>query len=176
MDKVNEILMKKGEDVTIAKKELSILNNQITATEEKFLSNRNISEETFNKKIVELRSRKAFLEKEIKAKTATTQSYMGKITVMLPKLLNLRQAFEEMKQDKKKLFIKAIFGDTLRYTNETYRTAFINPIFSDKELVLKEKGLLLRDSPVKKMSENPLRAPERNAIEPFEELYCVFTG
>ncbi len=178
-DKIADMLRTQGDDVTLLKAELSILKRQILSTEEKYLSNRNISEDSFNKKIIELRSRESFLEKDIKLKAATGKAYMDNLAILLPKLMNLREAYHKMDLQKKKQFIKTIFGDNLRYSDKSYRTAFINPFFSHNALKMKEKGLLIKDSPVLKLSGTPPCAPERNTVEsflPLEELYALFAG
>ncbi len=160
--KIAAYLQDKGNEITAFKKELSTLKRTIETTEERYLSNQNINPETFNKKILELKTRKIFLENEIKLKSNSNNDYIQQMQFILLKFLNLRNAYNAMDATKKRLFIKTIFGNNLRYTNETYRTTFLHPFFCNNELIVKEKGLLIKDSPVVNLVQNSISAPERS--------------
>ncbi len=56
--------------------------------------------------------------------------------------------------------IRAVFKDNLCYGGGIFRTPYTDPTFKDKILILKKKGLLVREQSFKISEDNPLCTPE----------------
>lgn len=171
---IGSMMQQRGEDISQVNKDLAALKKKISETEEKYLSNSQISPESFNKIIGELKAKKIELEKRQKTLSATSFNYMGQLNSILPKLKNLKDAFEQMNLDLKQQFVKAIFGKNLQYGDKTYRTDFIHPFFKDNALKLNEKGLLKIQQPIIKIGEHSTSIPSQTPIELIEEILLLF--
>ena len=62
---------------------------------------------------------------------------------------------------RKKTFIEIGFGRELLYDGSIYRTAYLNPIFEPKALILKRKSLLEYNKKTGSSLEYPLRGERR---------------
>jgi len=171
--KIGAMMQSRGEDLDKLKKEITAIKSKISATEEKYLSNPEINPDVFKKVITEFRQTEKDLKKRYALLTATSNDYMAQLEFMLPKLMNLSAAYDAMSLEKKQRFIKVIFGENLNWSQNSYRTPFVNPIFSYNELTLKEKGLLIIEKPVRKIGENSTSTPSGSIIEPLAELFYV---
>lgn len=64
----------------------------------------------------------------------------------------------------KQSFVRLVFDNQLRYENGAYRTTFLLPIFTNKALTLKEKGLLFFEQPFQNLGKIP--SVPRAGLEP----------
>lgn len=171
--KVNELLKNKGEDVAVVSKEITALKARIKSTEEKYLSNTEISAETFNEVMKKMKTEKSRLEITQRTISATNTSYMQQFEFMLPTFTNLLGAYNLLSVEGKQAFLKTIFGENLNYTIEGYRTDFINPIFHGNVLNIKQKKLLHIEQPVVKLGENSHSGADRTIIEHINKFYLI---
>lgn len=95
---------------------------------------------------------------------------------VLPLLTSIDRAFELFPLHQKHLFVRTIFENSLVYDGQLYRTAGINKVFIDKQLILKEKRLLIIDNNLPILEAFPLSTQNGSIIEPFYELYRVLVG
>lgn len=49
----------------------------------------------------------------------------------------------------KQVFWNTVFDSSLQYSKQGYRTPYILPVFQSKAMILKEKGLLTVEQPLK---------------------------
>ena len=52
------------------------------------------------------------------------------------------------------------FDRSLSYSDDSYRTPYLHPLFAHNELILKEKGLLKIEQPIRKIRRIPACAPD----------------
>jgi site-specific DNA recombinase len=171
--RVNELLKNKGDDILLITSEIKVLKTKIKATEEKYLSNQEISAATFNEFIQKLKTDKSRLEIKLRIITATNMAYMQQFEYMMPSFINILGAYNLLSVQGKQSFLKAIFGNNLNYTLEGYRTDFINPLFHTNLLIMKQKRLLEIEQPLIKISENSTSGADKTIIEHLHELYLI---
>lgn len=172
--KIGAMLQTRAEDMGAASKDLKDINRKIKATEEKYLSNADISPESYKKVIGNLKVEKSIIENKVRELSNTSKDYMAALELLLPKLSNLKHAYDDMSLDRKQEFLKLIFGENLEYTKQTYRTNFIHPFFEHNELTLKDKGLLIKEKPIRKIGTKVPSMTWQTSIELIEELAELF--
>lgn len=150
------MLQHRAEELGATERDLKAINAKIAKTEERYLSNQNISPETFQKVIGEMKVQKNEIEKRKLQLSATSADYMKVLESVLPKLADLSQAYNSMSLETKQRFLRVFFGDSLSYSNGSYRTAFIHPLIELKAAPLKENGLLIKEQPVVKLGKIPI--------------------
>ncbi len=140
-------LQNNGGDVATLKKELKAVQTRIDNAEEKYLLQPDITQNTYVRVTKDLKEKAIHLQREIVTMETDQQVYLDRLNTMLPKLSNLKAAFEELTTDRKKQFIQILFNGVLYYRNDAYRTPFPSELINDKILELKEKGLLFIEQP-----------------------------
>jgi site-specific DNA recombinase len=153
MKEVGSRIQDQGDVLDRLKKELSDHQRQIKATERRFLTMGNVSEDTYKEVMTEMRADEARLQREIASQGTSHGAYFDKLNRLLPMLCNLKEAFEKMTLEKQHQFINLGFDNSLSHDGESYRTLKLHPLLADKELELKENGLLVVEKPVKKLGE-----------------------
>lgn len=68
----------------------------------------------------------------------------------LPNLKNLLGIYEKGNIFQKHSIIRAVFKDSLAYSNGMFRTPYVNPAFEHNLLNINEKGLLIYEQASKK--------------------------
>jgi hypothetical protein len=74
---------------------------------------------------------------------------------LLPKLENLSETFFAFPLHQQQLFISTVYSRSLSWDGQKYKTDFLDPLFADKALILKEKGLLEIEQSLSKNEELP---------------------
>lgn len=171
---IGAMMQGRAEELGAAQSNLSSIKTKITATEERYLSNQDISPETFKKVIGELKVKKSEIEKNLTVLSATSNNYMKLLGYLLPKLADLKQAYELMDTPLKQRFLKVFFGENLKWGNGSYRTDYLHPFIATKAALLKDNGLLTKEQPVINLSQKARSTPIRNAIESFLEMADLF--
>lgn len=152
---IGERIQEQGDVLARLNKDLSDLQRQIKAAERRFLTMGNVSEETYNQVIGEMRADESRLYKELAAQGSSHQSYFDQLSDMLPALCNLKEGFEKLSIVKQHQFINLGFDNSLSHDGDIYRTRKLHPLLAGKELELKEKGLLILEKPVIELSKVP---------------------
>lgn len=148
----------RGQKLSKLQKDLKLIQGKITSAEEKFLLKPDISKKTYEKVMAELRLEESKLYKEIAEVNTNVEVYYQRLNELLPKIGDLKTAFNAMDLTKQQQFINVVFDNSLYYANESYRTPKLLELFSHKELELKEKGLLFVEQPSVNLGETPLRS------------------
>ncbi len=174
--KIAVMMQTRAEELGATEKDLKDINCKISDSEEKYLSNSDINPETFKRVITDLKYKKSILEKKLNELKVNNQHYMEQLEVLLPKLKNLKEAYEAMSLESKQRFVNVVFAESLSYSEKIYRTNFLHPFFEHNALVLNEKGLLKIQRPVVKMSQNSTCIQSQTPIELLEQLLKVFTA
>lgn len=156
--RVAEKLNERGNDLSHIQKALKTVQNKISSMEKKYLLQPDISRESYNEVMSQLRSEEVVLQRKLAEANTNIQVYFDRINDLLPKLSNLKKAFEEMSLVKQQQFIKVVFKDSLSYADGIFRTPYLLDLFEDKELILKEKGLLKKEKPIPILGETPVRS------------------
>lgn len=157
-------------EVKKLKSDLSKIERRIETVEQKFLLQPDISQQTYNTIISDLRAEQSRLQQ----KMAELQNYSGgQILNLLPVLSDVYSGYEALPLNYKHQFINTCFDRSLSFDSSTYRTRSLHSAFRSKALILKEKGLLIIEQPVIKMGETPSRSEIGTLIEtlsPFDDL------
>lgn len=61
---------------------------------------------------------------------------------LLPRLSSVSESFNRLDLSKQQVFINMVFEHSLSYAGDSFRTAYLMPLFRSKELILKELRLL----------------------------------
>lgn len=166
INKIKEILAtqlgkhinERGQKLSKLQKDLKLIQGRITSAEEKYLLKPDISQKTYENVMGELRLEEAKLQKEIAEVNTNVEVYYQRLNALLPKIGDLKTAFNAMDLTKQQQFINVVFDNSLYYANESYRTPKLLELFSHKELELKEKGLLLVEQSSINLGETPIRS------------------
>lgn len=164
-ESIDKAISNKGGDIMRAKLELQKTQTKIRSTQERFLLQPEISMEVYSKVITELKETESRLENTIAVVQKRSKEMYGLIEDFLPLLTNIDGMYSNMNLDEKQRFLKTVFSDILYYENGVYRTPYIFPIFADKLLVLKQKGLEVVNNPAFEMEVSTTCARYGNYIE-----------
>lgn len=162
--KLNEFVQGREQKVKDVKNQIRIVQKQIDTVEEKYLKKPDVSEQTFNRVISELRADKARLQKELAGLNTNQQAYWERLEDVMLRLTDLRETFDKLQLHKKHQFIKQVFDKGLGYWNNAYRTPELHPLFAHNELTLKKKGLLLIVPKIVEINKSSISAPPRTGI------------
>lgn len=175
-EKLGQHLSERGQNLSKYQKELKTVKNKIKSVEEKFLLQPDLSRETYNKVISELKASEAKIQRDIAESNTNIQVYYDRLNELLPKLSQLKKFFYELDLIKQQQFINLVFDNSLSYSDQTYRTPSLLELFSHKLLELNEKGLLKIEKPVKKLGETPIRTETGSYIEQLEKLVKILVA
>lgn len=153
--KIGAHLQGRGEEMARLEREIKAVDLQIKTTERKYLTRSNISEVTYNEVMAGFQGDRVRLQRELAEINTDQQAYWDRLADLLPRLCNLREAFDRMPIEKQHQFINMGFYNNLYYEGGSYRTQKLHPLLSGNELILKEKKLLVIEQPVIKLAENP---------------------
>lgn len=174
--KIGERINETGLDLSRIEKELKRVQGEITTTEKKYLKRPDISVESYNEVISELKAEEGKLQKKLAEANTNVQVYFDRLNEILPKLANLKIAFEEMDLTKQHQFLNLVFKKSLSFADGIFRTPFLLDLWEDKELILKEKGLLKVEQPIREISKNLIRSENGSWFELLTELADIFAA
>jgi site-specific DNA recombinase len=176
LESIEQKYANKGGAIMKAKLELQKAQQKINATQEKYLLQPDISPEVYAKVMTDLKVQETRWQEEIAKLNTNAQAYYKAIDDVLPKLNNVRESFLGWPLHQQQLFLNMVFRESLSYADGVYRTTFINPLFADKVLILKEKGLLVVEQSSLKTDVSPISAGNRTLIETLEKWAEVFAA
>ncbi len=152
----------RGGAIMRAKLELQKVEKKLEAIQTKYLmEHEHIDANVYAKVVSELNLKKGELQKKVHELTINVKVYYDAVNEVLPNLMNLRETFLGWPLHQQQLFITTVFRHPFRYVDGIYRTSYIDPLFADKALILKEKGLLIVEQSFSKSEKNSRSAPER---------------
>ena len=118
-----------------------------------------INKKSFDKVIASLKSQETELDTRLRELQMDQEGYWKKLNDLLPKLHDMRGAYEMLDLYRKQQFLNMVFDNALTHDGTTFRTPYLHPMFSHNVLMLKEKGLLVVEQPTSNSAENPARSP-----------------
>jgi site-specific DNA recombinase len=119
----------------------TILIGKKEKLEEKYLSSK-IDDNTFLHWNTKLSSEIEILTSQLRASQAKENDYWNAYFARFANLKNISDVFRSASLQSKQNFIERGFGKELTYNGEVFRTAYLNPLFISKAVLLKGKGLL----------------------------------
>lgn len=176
LGKLKNFLNGREERMNEIRKQLSMTEGKIRILEEKYLRTPDISEATYRRIMSEFKSDQSRFYKELAAANTNEQAYFDKLEAVLFRMTNIRAEFERMSTEKKHQFVNIVFNQHLSYEDGAYRTNKLHDLFFHNAVVLKEKGLLIINSPVRKMGEIPVGTPGGSPVELMEQLLAIFAA
>ncbi len=127
-----------------AKKEMEQCDKQLLSLEEKYLNDR-INQDTYNRWYSELTRKKTSLTAEIERMGQDKEEVYQLFKEELEKLTDMNYIYQGISLKDKHQFINQVFDSRLYYSEKSYRTPFLLPIFMHNALILKEKALCIID-------------------------------
>lgn len=170
---IDSRLNNKGGDLMRAKLNLEKVQDKIAATQERYLLQPDVDAKVYTKVITGLKADEARLQQQVTELNSSSGQWYSVLNELLPKLSNVKEIFETLPLLRKTAFIKAVFGNSLWYENEIFRTPYIHPLFAHKELELKEKGLLIIQQPSVFSGITPDRRENGSWFEHLTDLWRV---
>lgn len=180
--KIEDYLANRGDKMKQIKKQLDLVENRISAVEEKYLL-QPVSEASYKKVIGELRADQSRLYKELAGANTNQQAYWDKLGHFLLIVSDLRQSFASLPLEKKHQFVNWVFDSSLMYENDIYRTPYLPDVFQHNLQTLKEKGLLEIVAPIRNLGETPNRSGIGSPVEhqtdilsDLDRLFAIFAA
>lgn len=143
------------------------------ALEEKYISGK-LDDETFANWTMKLKVQLNEIDTEIKSININKDLYWSKFASQIENLKSIKSIFHQATTPQKSAFAQTGFGKTLQYDGNIYRTAFLNPIFQNKSLILRRKELLEVYKKTEIQTESPLWVPHAPLTEHFYALFDWF--
>lgn len=141
---------------------LKVVNEKIYKLEERLMNNE-IESSTYQTWFKKFKEEKAVLELALndknKPKIDTSDDIIERL---LPELSNICQIYEKGNIIQKHTLIRGVFKDNLLWGGTMFRTDFIDPVFYDNVLKVKEKGLLFYEQPFQFSNLNPVSTQRRS--------------
>lgn len=176
IESVESRFANKGGAIMKAKLEQQKVKQKINSTQEKYLLQPDINPEVYARVMADLMAQEQQWQTELAKLDTNMQAYYKAIDDVLPALKDVRATFLQWPLHQKQLFLKTLFRGNLSFEDGIYRTTYIDPLFADKVLILKEKGLLqIEQSPVKS-DRSPLGGVDRTLIETLFDWQEVFAA
>lgn len=166
-------LNSKGGDLMRAKLNLQKTRDKISVTQEKYLLQPDIDSKVYSKVTAGLKADEARLQQQITELNSTSGDYYSVLNSLLPKLASTAEVFDTLLLVRKTAFIQAVFGTSLWYEDGMFRTPWLHPLFADKQLELKEKGLLIIQQPTSFSGDTPGRRVNGSLFEHLTDLLRV---
>ncbi|WP_407522573.1 recombinase family protein [Lacibacter sp. MH-610] len=139
------------------KKDIALLNTRIAEVQKKYLTTEGVSVDVYKETMAEFNSRKSALEHELSSYQLSRSYYIEVVNDVFNSLTNLKQVFHQIPVERKHDFVNLIFGGFLYYSHNCFRTPYLSELIASKELILKEKGLLIVEQPfVRLESKSPM--------------------
>jgi site-specific DNA recombinase len=174
--RLQDYLNNRGTELKQLQKDLKAVQGRINNTEEKYLLQPDVSQAAYNKVMSMLRAEQSELNTKLAAFSTNDQAHWDRLQQFIPKLSSLRMAYEKMDLSKKHRLVNIVFNNSLSHDGETYRTQYIHELFAGKELILKEKRLLVKEQPVLPFGVTPVRSGDGNFLEQMQKLADVFAA
>lgn len=153
-EKIRLYLRDKDRNLVTAKAQLSNTMETIAYTQERYLTQPDISKDVYKKVMTTLKVQESNLQAKVAELSFSAQEIWDKHSFILSNIEDLQQTFNRFSIVHKQRFIRRVFDNSLSYADGSYRTPFINNLFSHNLVSLNEKGLLLIEQPIRKIGES----------------------
>lgn len=146
---------------------------RISSVEEKYIDG-TLDPETYAKWKRHYHAERARLGDQLLAMREPIEQVWQRYQDHLDKLASLTWAFHQLDVIHKQQFIRVVFNNSLMYYAGIYLTPYMLDIYQNKAVILKEKGLLIYQQPLKK-SPNLDDVPHPGAqLNPIHHLITIF--
>lgn len=170
---IGDRLRKQAGEVDRVEKELKQLRRAIVSTERRYLTSSNISQETFEQIMVEMKADEVRLQRQRAVQQQDPEDYFERLDALLNKATHLWQAFTTWPLEKQWQFINQVFDQPFHYRDGSYRTPGVHPAFADNLQVANEKGLLKIEKPSVDLSKIPLVPQAGSLSNLFERTMAL---
>ena len=152
--KIRAFLREKGRNMEAVRRQLIQLRDSISATEERYLLQPDISQVTYKKVMTALKVEETGLQARLAELNSNEQVFWEKHDLIMKSVADVPATFNGFSITHKHRFIRSVFDNSLSYAGGVYRTPFLHSLFRHNELILKEKRLLYVEQPIRKIGEN----------------------
>ena len=151
---------KEFESIRLQLKEVSA---NIDSIEEKYISN-NLDKEAYYKWKARLVQQQSMLSERLTVLQLPIGDVQERYNIFFSQMLDINTLFQKKTIAGKHEFISVVFDNKLYYKDGVYRTPYLLPIFQRKALILKERNLLIFETPDQNLLN--LNLVPRAGIEP----------
>jgi hypothetical protein len=155
---------------------LQKVQDKISATQERFLLQPDISEKVYNKVMNELKADEQRMQTQIAELNINSRNYYSIMDELLPKLSDTKELFNNLPLVKKTAFLNLVFGNSLSYRDGIFRTPYLHFLFRHNVLILKEKGLLIIEQSFSNGSGTPGSSGNGSWLEHLKELWQILAA
>jgi site-specific DNA recombinase len=135
---------------------LKSINEKIYLLEERYVNNE-IEKSTYQNWFPKFQEEKLALELLIKGKNEKIQTAENAVfDGYIPYMKNIFDIYDKCNIYQKHAIIRGVFKQNLVWGEGELRTPLINPVFEDKLLIIKEKGLLFYEQPFRNQDKSPI--------------------
>lgn len=173
---ISERVNNKSGDMMRAAMNLQKVQDRILATQERYLLQPDISEKIYKKVMAEMKADEMRLQEQVADLGQSGKDYYSMMHELLPKLSNIPVFFQDLPLYKKTAFLILLFGKRLYYKEGIFRTPYLHPLFISNELLLKEKGLIIKDQSNNDNGITPGSSPYGSWLELLTDLWQVFAA
>lgn len=170
---INKKLKGIKEEINAALRKLKASKAKLTSLQDKYISDE-IDKESYLRWRTLIKEEIANNEELIVKLNQPATKIWNKFNTHILLLNDLPKLFEKASLEGKQQFINLVFDYKLMHDGSTYRTPFIAPLFLSKAAILKEKGLLTLEQPIKILGDNHLSASNHLYIEHLSKLFKWF--
>lgn len=157
-DEIVNSVSSQSSEIGRVSKSLRQVERQIATLEKKYLMTPDISIGSYKNAIAELNEQQQIYQRELLALDTNQDVYYERLKFILPKLHDLRQAFENLTLASKQQFVNMVFNYSLSHNGERYRTPNVNEFFEHNALAIKENGLVEITESVFILGDTPVRS------------------
>jgi site-specific DNA recombinase len=141
------------------KKEYDEVDAKLKSIEEKYISNQ-MNYETYQRWFTELTKNRRALGARLEAFTGKSEDIYQQFNNEINQLNDLSQIYQKATTVNKQELLRLVFGQTLYYQDQAYRTPYLMKIFKTNQLNTKEKHLIFTKEKGASSSEAPSRGAE----------------
>jgi DNA invertase Pin-like site-specific DNA recombinase len=174
-EEMKTMLKDRDQELRSKKIELKKQYDQLDSLEEKFINNL-IGSDTYTKWHSSFTHKIYQLNDDITNLQGGQDEMWSLFETQLPKLTDLNYLYENATLIQKQEFIKLVFNSKLYYSNGSYRTPEILPIFVLNTLSIKQNSPLILDQEAVKMGVNPVCTPDGSVVEHCSRLFRLIAS
>ena len=138
---------KKGGNIMRLKLERDKVEKKLAGVQRNYLLSQNVNESVYTEIVTELNGTISDIDLQLERASTDTAKMQAVVEKLLPMMTDLSSVFLRMPLYQKHQFLHLLFPSGVWWYDNAARTTTIYPLFNDKLLTLKEKGLLFLEQP-----------------------------
>lgn len=169
-ERIKKLLSERHQRLPQLKKDCADIEKKLSNLEEKFILNQ-ITFDTYSKWRQGMDNELKALQKKIEE--SPEASVWERYRQQLNHLTDMAGVYDTAKTHQKQTLVNTMFNRSLQWGLNSFVTAYLMDIFKSNELVLKEKGLLVINSPSYLNGQIPVSSGNGSIVELFETIKLI---